>query len=75
MATIFRRGDRVRLTAQAVAAGRQPADELGTICQNVNPTGLSVQVLWDRHGSRSGVRCDRVLIELAAGGGREGGPT
>jgi hypothetical protein len=67
----FQRGDRVQLTAQARAAGRQPADELGTICLKVNPMGLSVRVLWDRYGSRSGLRCDRKLIELAEpkGGG------
>jgi hypothetical protein len=61
--TLFQRGDRVRFTAQAVAAGRQPAGELGTICQAVYPRGMSVRVLWDRHGSRSGLRCSRELIE------------
>jgi hypothetical protein len=61
--TVFRRGDRVRLTDLARARGLQPAAETGVICRSPNPTGMGVKVLWPAHGSRSGLYCARGTLE------------
>ena len=64
MATVFRRGDRVVLTAAARTAGRGPA-ETGTIRRSPNPTAMNVRVVWDSWGSRAGLDYPRELIRLA----------
>jgi hypothetical protein len=66
MGTIFRKGDRVRLTDDARAAGVAPGFELGTVCRSPNFGARNVKVVWDTHGSRDGLYCGRDLIQPAA---------
>ena len=63
MATIFRRGDRVLLTA--AAHGRPGASRDGTVRRSPNPTAMNVRVVWDSWGSRAGLDYPRELIRQA----------
>jgi hypothetical protein len=74
--TTFRKGDRVQLNELARARGFGSGAKLGTVCRSPNPTAMSVRVVWDTHGSRSGLYCSREFLrKVNPGTAANNGPT